>query len=721
MKKIFLIVAFLFVIFDANATEFSIYEAGYPQIRDNNINITDVKDVIYRRGAYIEHNLYLSVSYDFNSWFFKNYNELEFQWQFELPEEVVMTDFRFWYKDSLVQSQIMDRWTAELLFSEVSSPFREPAIFTRGRADWNGNVPYEMRIFPIVRDQKQQFYIQYLIPARPTSGKLRTWLPLPQITASPKGADAITIEVHYDQNSEPPYLIGKYDVAFQQYPQDSLYRAQMNVYQNEFIELVLPSPIDSEFYITTFRDSTDSYYQLAVEPPQLEIQRTPRNLLVLIDYSQTNTAGVSGELLFSSLKESMLRSLSEKDSVNLIVAYTDIVKASDHWMSVTSENLDTIFVRCTGRSFLHFNSSQELFASATQFLANQTTSGEIVWITNRIDLPTTREGGEEYANEIITHFPKNTKFHILNLDNITNLQYTSDYGYMVQTFPFLSALTRETGGNLFFLRFHALKTIFDALFFEYVSHFQEVEIQVRFANGYAFSKQLFSLFRGYYPLDFPVIQTGKFEGDLPAEVTVLGRTPDTLAMKTFTIQENDVIKGSSQIGTAWYGHHLQELSHKNQSSWLVNDMIDLSVNSRVLTEYTAFLVPNPDAEEYYKELLESQNPNEWKDNPATGFAGNGRVPDDLFLLQAYPNPFNPSTTLNIQVPKKLRMQEGLIKIYNIMGRVVKSIPVIIPSNGLIQWRWTGQDNFGVNLPTGTYFVVFQVQDQLKRIKLLLLR
>ncbi len=722
MKKILFLSMILLSTARIFAADFSVYEAGYPQIRDGNVNITQVRDVIYRRGAYIEHNLYLSVSYDFKSWFFKNDNELEFQWRFSLPEEAIVHDLQFWYGDSLVQAHILDRWTAELLFSEVSSPFREPAILTRGKADGNGNVAYEMRIFPIVRGKVQRFYLQYLVPARPTGGHLRTGLPLPQITGTPRGADSLEVDVHSDpEATESPYLIGASGVSFVADPTDSLYRATLPTYANQFVELVLPSPISSEFYMTTFRDSANSYYQLAVLPPEMPITRTPRNWLILIDYSVSNTVGMTEDLLFSALKESMMQALSPQDSINMIVAYADIVQASDRWLPAILSNLDTIFTRCTGRPFLHFNSSQELFAAGTHFLQSQATRGEVVWITNRIDLPTTTDGGQAYAKEIESHFPAGTVFHILNLDNVTDLRYTKDYGYMVETFPFLSALTRDTGGNLFFLRFHPLKTLFDALFFEKVSHYQEMEVQVRFQNGYSYNKQLFSLFRGYYPLDFPVIQTGQFEGTFPADVTVIGRTSDTLAIRTFRIQASDVVAGSPEIATAWYGHHLQELARKSQSTWMVNNMIDLSLRSRILTAYTAFLVPNPEAEQYYKEHQESQNKNYRGNQPGTGIAGNGRLPDHPFLLQAYPNPFNPATTLRIQIPLKLRHEPVTLRIFNVLGQEVRQWHLTVPQSGTLEITWNATDQRGQAVPSGTYFVIVQVKNQVKRLKVLLMR
>ena len=76
MKKyIFLIIillAFSQITFPAT---FSVYEANYPDVKDYNVNVDTAKLEILPQGAFVEMNLELTVSYDFESWFFKNYNE----------------------------------------------------------------------------------------------------------------------------------------------------------------------------------------------------------------------------------------------------------------------------------------------------------------------------------------------------------------------------------------------------------------------------------------------------------------------------------------------------------------------------------------------------------------------------------------------------------------------------------------------------------------------
>jgi len=164
MKKLILI----YMIFCLSAVyggEYSVYEANYPNVKDYNVNVDNSSIEVFPRGNFIELNVYMTVSYDFNSWFFKNYNELEFEWLFSLPEHAIMSDFELWITDdSSVSATVMDKWTAELLFSDVSTPVRHPGLLTQSSPTREGKVNYDLKIFPIKRNEKRKFRIQYLIP-----------------------------------------------------------------------------------------------------------------------------------------------------------------------------------------------------------------------------------------------------------------------------------------------------------------------------------------------------------------------------------------------------------------------------------------------------------------------------------------------------------------------------------------------------------------------------
>ncbi len=97
------------------------------------------------------------------------------------------------------------------------------------------------------------------------------------------------------------------------------------------------------------------------------------------------------------------------------------------------------------------------------------------------------------------------------------------------------------------------------------------------------------------------------------------------------------------------------------------------------------------------------------------------APKGIQLSPNWPNPFNPSTTLRIQIPPRLRHARATLRIFNLLGQQVRRWRLSVPQSGTIEVTWNATDEFDNELPSGTYFAVVQVKDQVKRVKLLLLR
>ncbi|MCD4817655.1 MAG: T9SS type A sorting domain-containing protein [Candidatus Cloacimonetes bacterium] len=74
------------------------------------------------------------------------------------------------------------------------------------------------------------------------------------------------------------------------------------------------------------------------------------------------------------------------------------------------------------------------------------------------------------------------------------------------------------------------------------------------------------------------------------------------------------------------------------------------------------------------------------------------LPNETLLQAAYPNPFNPKTTVNFSVKKDETAQ---LMIYNMKGQIVKSYPIFEAGNNSIEWL--GKDNFGKNVSSGVFF------------------
>lgn len=69
------------------------------------------------------------------------------------------------------------------------------------------------------------------------------------------------------------------------------------------------------------------------------------------------------------------------------------------------------------------------------------------------------------------------------------------------------------------------------------------------------------------------------------------------------------------------------------------------------------------------------------------------------LLQNYPNPFNPTTSIEYEIPTKGMVE---IKIFNINGRLIKTINQEHEKPGSYITKWDGKNNFGNFVASGVY-------------------
>jgi flagellar hook assembly protein FlgD len=94
------------------------------------------------------------------------------------------------------------------------------------------------------------------------------------------------------------------------------------------------------------------------------------------------------------------------------------------------------------------------------------------------------------------------------------------------------------------------------------------------------------------------------------------------------------------------------------------------------------------------------------------------VPRDYMLLQNYPNPFNPRTTIRFQLPKS---NQTVVVVFNINGQVVKTLKDERLDAGYYELHWNGDNNSGIRVGSGVYYVRMQAGDFKATKKMLLIR
>jgi hypothetical protein len=88
------------------------------------------------------------------------------------------------------------------------------------------------------------------------------------------------------------------------------------------------------------------------------------------------------------------------------------------------------------------------------------------------------------------------------------------------------------------------------------------------------------------------------------------------------------------------------------------------------------------------------------------------------LLQNFPNPFNPTTTIEYQLPKTGIVR---IKIFNINGQLVKAFEIKDQNSGTHAVVWDGKNNGGQNVATGMYICQVAFENSVLAKKMLFIK
>ena len=93
-------------------------------------------------------------------------------------------------------------------------------------------------------------------------------------------------------------------------------------------------------------------------------------------------------------------------------------------------------------------------------------------------------------------------------------------------------------------------------------------------------------------------------------------------------------------------------------------------------------------------------------------------PQEILLLSAYPNPFNPTTTIRYTIPENSQVK---ITIYDQQGRQVNTLVNAQQTVGDYHLQWNGTDASGRQLSSGLYFCQVQAGRFTETMKLVLLK
>lgn len=94
------------------------------------------------------------------------------------------------------------------------------------------------------------------------------------------------------------------------------------------------------------------------------------------------------------------------------------------------------------------------------------------------------------------------------------------------------------------------------------------------------------------------------------------------------------------------------------------------------------------------------------------------MPDDYGMDQNLPNPFNPSTTINYQLPEAGRIK---MMVYNLLGQEVRALVNEELDAGFHSVIWDGKNELGRQVASGVYMYRIQAGDYTKTLRMMMLK
>ena len=102
----------------------------------------------------------------------------------------------------------------------------------------------------------------------------------------------------------------------------------------------------------------------------------------------------------------------------------------------------------------------------------------------------------------------------------------------------------------------------------------------------------------------------------------------------------------------------------------------------------------------------------------TNVSANSPRPTVFALLPNFPNPFNTSTNIIYTLASDSTVE---LRVYNLLGEVVRSLVHRDREAGIYHLAWDGKDDRGRDLTSGAYLLFMRAGEVRQGVKILLLR
>lgn len=208
-----------------------------------------------------------------------------------------------------------------------------------------------------------------------------------------------------------------------------------------------------------------------------------------------------------------------------------------------------------------------------------------------------------------------------------------------------------------------------------------------------------------------MIVSGRYTESIPTTVSLLGEAfgknisyqYDLLISDSLVVENQFLPKvwAKSKIEALFIQYYLLD-PNSDEAESIKNEIVQISVDYNIITTFTSFQEEDISTSD---ELLVE---------PETD------TPYAIELLGNYPNPFNPTTTIQFKVSNSYA---GVvyIRIYNVLGQLVNILSINVNGAGTYEVVWNGVDLTGNTTSSGLYVYTIEFDDAILSGKMTLIK
>jgi Ca-activated chloride channel homolog len=427
----------------------------------------------------------------------------------------------------------------------------------------------------------------------------------------------------------------------------------------------------------------------------------PDSLTLVMDKVFTlmidRSGSMSGEKIIQARDASsfIVQHLNEGDYFNL-VSFNSTINSfqQEHvpYNSSTEEDALTYISSLNAGGSTNISGAFEV--AIPQFaVANDSTANIIVFFTD--GRPTSGETGTEGILQIIEDLQNSNENNV----HIFTFGIGGDVNHQL-----LSLIANENRGLATFLEDAELE---DKITEFYLTIRNPVLLETSLTITPSVSFEVFPNPLPNLYIGHQMLVAGRYSEAVPVQINLTGTTFGQPVSYNYPIALADSMVTQYQFLTkVWAKLKIEDLlvgyyaldPDSPEALELMEEIISLSLMWGVMTPFTGFTEP---------ELVNE-------------FETEEQLPATFQLLGNYPNPFNPVTTIQFTVNEPLQ-QLVEIRIYNLLGELVRTLSIEINGTGLYEVVWDGTLFSNEPAPSGMYIYVVDFGDVLLAARMTLLK